>query len=56
MAAIRETEKSSNYDHLERMSVRELLVSMNKEDQTVPNAVQKVCGDICFCVFKNGDQ
>lgn len=35
------TESSSNYDHLERMSTRELLTNMNKEDQTVPLAVEK---------------
>ena len=45
MAGLRETEKSSNYDHLERMSVRELLVNMNKEDKTVPDAVQRVRSD-----------
>lgn len=33
------TEQSSRYDHLEKMSIMELLVSMNKEDQTVPMAV-----------------
>ncbi|AHF14060.1 N-acetylmuramic acid 6-phosphate etherase [Niabella soli] len=36
------TEQSSNYDHLEKMSVLELLSSMNREDQTVPLAVEKV--------------
>ena len=35
------TETASAYDHLERMSVYELLVNINKEDQTVPLAVQK---------------
>jgi len=33
------TEQSSRYDHLEKMSINDLLVSMNKEDQTVPLAV-----------------
>ncbi len=33
------TEASSTYRHLERMSVRELLVNINREDQTVPQAV-----------------
>lgn len=36
------TEADSNYDGLEHMSVNELLHSINKEDQTVPLAVQKV--------------
>ncbi len=34
------TEATSTYRHLERMSVRELLDNMNREDQTVPLAVQ----------------
>lgn len=33
------TEAPSTYRHLERMSVRELLVNINREDQTVPQAV-----------------
>lgn len=35
------TESASNYDSLENMSVRELLVNINQEDKTVPNAVEK---------------
>ncbi len=35
------TESSSAYNDLEKMSVRELLVNMNTEDQSVPLAVQK---------------
>jgi N-acetylmuramic acid 6-phosphate etherase len=35
------TESSSKYDHLEKMSTRDLLVNMNKEDQTVPLAIEK---------------
>ncbi|WP_154855581.1 N-acetylmuramic acid 6-phosphate etherase [Cyclobacterium xiamenense] len=35
------TESPSFYDHLENMSVRELLTNMNKEDQTVPLAILK---------------
>lgn len=34
------TEQPSRYDHLEKMSVKDLLVSINKEDQTVPIAVK----------------
>lgn len=33
------TESKSRYEHLEKMSVRELLVNINKEDQTVPQAI-----------------
>ena len=35
------TEADSNYDHLEEMSVEELLISINKEDKTVAGSVQK---------------
>ena len=35
------TEQSSKYEHLEKMSVAELLQNINQEDQTVPFAVQK---------------
>jgi len=34
------TEQPSSYDHLEKMSISELLVSMNKEDKKVPLAVE----------------
>lgn len=42
----RTTEQSSKYDHLEKMSINELLVNINKEDQTVPQAVEKVIPQI----------
>lgn len=35
------TEQDSNYNNLEKMNISELLVSMNKEDKTVPIAVEK---------------
>lgn len=35
------TESTSHYDNLEKMSVRELLVNINNEDKTVPDAVEK---------------
>ncbi len=40
------TEKDSNYDHLEKMSVNELLTSINNEDKTVPHAVEKAIPQI----------
>ncbi len=40
------TESSSHYDHLEKMSVNELLVSINKEDKTVPLAIEKAIPQI----------
>lgn len=36
------TEQPSNYRHLEKMSVQELLTNINKEDKTVPHAIEKV--------------
>jgi N-acetylmuramic acid 6-phosphate etherase len=36
------TESPSNYNSLEKMSVRELLTNINKEDKTVPLAIEKV--------------
>jgi len=40
------TEKDSNYNHLEKMSVNELLSNINKEDKTVPFAVEKAMPQI----------
>lgn len=54
------TEKESHYNHLEKMTVDELLHNMNKEDQTVPEAVNKVIPQISALVtatverMKNG--
>lgn len=36
------TESSSRYDHLENMSVHDLLISINQEDHTVPVAIKRV--------------
>ena len=35
------TESSSQFKHLEKMSVRELLVGINQEDKTIPRAAEK---------------
>jgi N-acetylmuramic acid 6-phosphate etherase len=43
---IRTTEKPSRYRHLEKMSVRELLTSINHEDKKVPLAVEKAIPQI----------
>lgn len=40
------TESSSNYSNLEQMSVQELLSNINREDKTVPLAVEKVLPQI----------
>lgn len=40
------TEQPSNYRHLEKMSVRELITHINEEDQTVAEAVSKAIPQI----------
>jgi len=40
------TEQDSNYNHLEKMSVSELLININNEDKTVPFAVEKAIPQI----------
>lgn len=40
------TEQDSNYEHLETMSISELLSNINAEDQTVPTAVAKALPQI----------
>lgn len=46
MPANRITESDSNYRHLEKMSVSEILTNINIEDKTVPAAVEKVISRI----------
>src|SRR5690554_4995780 len=41
MSFIKTTESDSHYDHLEKMSVSELLQNINNEDKTVANSVAK---------------
>lgn len=43
---IKVTEQDSEYRHLEKMSIRELLDNINHEDQVVPIAVQRSIPDI----------
>jgi N-acetylmuramic acid 6-phosphate etherase len=38
---IKYTEQPSNHEHLEKMSIGELLQNMNREDHSVAVAVQK---------------
>lgn len=40
------TEQESSYDHLEKMTIGELLVAINNEDKTVPLAVEKALPQI----------
>jgi N-acetylmuramic acid 6-phosphate etherase len=52
MDFIKTTEQSSNYEHLEKMSVVELLKNINNEDKTVPLAVEKALPQIAVVVEK----
>ena len=40
------TEKDSNYNHLEKMTVKELISNINNEDKSVPLAVEKALPQI----------
>src|SRR5690554_1440840 len=40
------TELESNYNHLEKMTISELIININKEDRTVPLAVEKALPQI----------
>ncbi|RVT71100.1 N-acetylmuramic acid 6-phosphate etherase [Flavobacterium sufflavum] len=46
MTFIKTTEQSSKYEHLEKMSVSDLLSNINNEDKTVPLAVEKALQQI----------
>ncbi|MBK0368874.1 N-acetylmuramic acid 6-phosphate etherase [Flavobacterium agrisoli] len=46
MSFIKTTEQSSKYEHLEKMSVSDLLSNINNEDKTVPFAVEKALPQI----------
>lgn len=46
MSFTKTTEQSSNHNHLEKMSVNELLTNINKEDKTVALAVEKALPQI----------
>ncbi len=46
MTFTKTTEQDSKYNHLEKMSVSELLLNINNEDKTVPLAVEKALPQI----------
>ena len=46
MSFTKTTEQDSYYDHLEQMSISELLDNMNREDKTVPDAVERAIPQI----------
>ena len=52
MSFTKTTEQSSKYEHLEKMSVHDLLTNINNEDKTVPLAVEKALPQIEVLVSK----
>jgi N-acetylmuramic acid 6-phosphate etherase len=46
MAFEKVTEQESHYRHLDQMTIRELLDNINREDQTVPNAIARAMPQI----------
>src|SRR5918993_527786 len=42
----RVTEQASQYRHLEKMSVEDIITNINQEDKTVPFAIEKVIPEI----------
>ncbi|RNC79792.1 MAG: N-acetylmuramic acid 6-phosphate etherase [Winogradskyella sp.] len=46
------TEKDSNYDNLENMSINEIITNINNEDKTVPIAVEKALPHIKALIEK----
>ena len=46
MAFIKITEQSSLYDNLEKKSIREILMEINREDHKVPPAVKEIIPEI----------
>lgn len=56
MTFTKTTEQSSKYEHLEKMSVSELLSNINNEDKTVPLAVEKALPQIETVVSKVVEQ
>ncbi|WP_242121492.1 N-acetylmuramic acid 6-phosphate etherase [Aestuariivivens sediminicola] len=52
MDFIKTTEQDSHYNHLEKMSIPELLQNINNEDKTVPLAVEKALPQIEILVHQ----
>ena len=46
MTFIKTTEEDSNYNHLEKMSISEIVENINSEDKTIPLAVEKAIPEI----------
>ncbi|WP_179377246.1 N-acetylmuramic acid 6-phosphate etherase, partial [Winogradskyella wichelsiae] len=52
MNFIKTTEQDSNYTNLENMSINEIIHSINKEDQSVPLAVEKALPQVEAFIFQ----
>jgi N-acetylmuramic acid 6-phosphate etherase len=50
------TEEESRYHHLEQMSIRDILTGINREDKTVPEAVEKVIPQIALLAAAVADK
>jgi N-acetylmuramic acid 6-phosphate etherase len=50
MSFTKTTEQASKYEHLEKMSISDLLTNINNEDKTVPFAVEKVVPKIALLI------
>ncbi len=46
MSFIKTTEENSKYNHLEKMSISEIITNINSEDKTIPLAVEKSIPEI----------
>ena len=51
MNFIKTTEQDSNYNHLDKMSLSELLNGINNEDKTVPYAVEKALPQVELLIY-----
>lgn len=52
----RVTEEPSPHRHLEKMSIKELLIRINKEDKTVPDAVERALPQIALLASEIADR
>ena len=46
MSFTKTTEESSKYNHLEKMSISEIVTNINSEDKSIPLAIEKIIPEI----------
>jgi N-acetylmuramic acid 6-phosphate etherase len=56
MSFKRITEEASEYRHLEKMSVKEILANINREDRKVPDAIEKIIPQIDVLIHAISDK